>query len=671
MPGVFIAIPLKELQPYGLVNTEQEWVLSFRGHVIPFWIIDNGQPTLTFYSPPTRNPYWRENVFLLQSKGAFSLSPDPELSTLISRPNKPANLGEQLPPRTGLAYFALEENLIYQSLSEGDHWYWLKLINQHEETLPLRLESNPSGEVVLRFVLYSSNEAPVHPDHALRVEVNDTFSQELVWDGKGLQQMEIAISANTFHQGENQLTLSVPDLEGVFAQVSYLDRIEIFYPQAFPPQAEQVDFFATGSLEGLMQGNAYVGGWVWQVEDALAPRRIELETRLPPSDEIFRYHWVSENGFRSPTSLEPLQSSALETALPAEVTYLAIGTDELLKPLQPLLELRQAEGLTVQTIEVQQIYDQYYGFAEPQAIGAYLSKAARLYPSLRYVLLVGDATYEPADRPALKEQNRLPTFFIDTIFGGQTASEMPFAIFDEADPQFLTNAPAFQPKFAVGRLPASSPQQVRQWVNKVLEYEKGQRKPQSKVVLAIADPQEAHFAYDAAAFLELWKEPTAGESFLPEVGETDLKQKMQEIFKQDYQMIAYFGHGAIDLWGKDEIFTAQEAKALSGQVSYPLVLNFTCLTGYYIHPEVLSLTEALLWNPKGGAVVVIAPTSLTLAEDQSFLWRALVESYQNVENARIGDVWLASLPNIALRNQGVRDVVLTYTLFGDPALTLP
>ncbi|GAB4476864.1 MAG: hypothetical protein Kow0088_15060 [Anaerolineales bacterium] len=671
MPGVFIAIPLKELQPYGVVDAEQDWVLSFRGHVIPFWIIDNGQPTLTFYSPPTRNPYWRENVFLLQPKETFSLSPDPELSTLIYRPKLPANLGEQLPPGTGLAYFALEENLIYQSLSEGDHWYWLKLINQQEETLPLRLEAKPSGEVILRFILYSATEAPAHPDHALRLSVNDGFSQELVWDGKGLQIIETTIAAEAFHQGDNQLTLLIPNLEGVFAQVSYLDRIEVFFPQKLSPQIEQEDFFVTGSLEGLIQGNASVGGWVWQVEDALAPRRIEYEAGLPTSDEIFRYHWVSENGFRSPTSLQPLQYSALETTLPAEVTYLAIGTDELLKPLQPLLELRQAEGLTVQTIEVQEIYDQYYGFAEPQAIRAYLLKVARLYPSLRYVLLVGDATYEPSDSLASKKQNRLPTFFIDTIFGGQTASEMPFAILDEADPQFLTNAPAFQPKLAVGRLPASSPQQVRQWVNKVLEYEKGQRKPHRKAVLAVADPQEAHFAYDAATFLELWKEPTTGESFLPEVGEIDLEQKMQEIFKQDYQMIAYFGHGAIDLWGKDEIFTAQEAKQIGGQASYPLVLNFTCLTGYYIHPEVLSLTEALLWNPKGGAVVVIAPTSLTLAEDQSFLWRALVESYQNAEKARIGDVWLAALPKIVLSNQGVRDVVLTYTLFGDPALTLP
>jgi len=154
-------------------------------------------------------------------------------------------------------------------------------------------------------------------------------------------------------------------------------------------------------------------------------------------------------------------------------------------------------------------------------------------------------------------------------------------------------------------------------------------------------------------------------------GEADLEQKIREHFGRDHRIIAYFGHGAIDLWGKDEIFTAQEAMELSGQASYPIVLNFTCLTGYYIHPEVLSLTESLLWNPRGGAIAIIAPTSLTLADDQSFLWKALVESYQSQEDGRIGDVWLSTLLKIALTNTGIRDVVLTYTLFGDPALTLP
>jgi len=670
-PQAMIAIPLKQLQPHGFLSSQQqEWILSLRGQAIPFWIIGENTPQLVFYSPATRSQYWRENVFLFQPKAAFALSPDPALAGLIWTATIPNGLRDHLGNGIGIVTLTLEENRIYQALSVGDHWFWLKLQNNQEQKITLKIDDQPLGEVILRVVLYSATEAPAQPDHVLKITVNNSFSKELFWDGKGLQQIELSIPAQSIRAGENYLSFFVPNLEGVFAQLSFLDRIEVFYPQKLPPQANQVSFFATGNLQEVFQGDDRRQGWIWQIDNALAPQQINAGADLS-TNEIKRFLWVKENGFRKASRIQALQTSAAEDSQSAEIAYLAIGPAELLRPLQPLLELRQTEGLAVKTIEVDEIYDQYYGFAEPQAIREYLAKSARLYPALRYVLLVGDTTYDPAQNITSAELNRLPTFFIDTIFGGQTSTEIPFSVIDQDNLDFLDTMATFQPSLAVGRLPASSPQQVRQWVEKVLAYEKGEKKPKTKAILAIADPQEAHFGRDAAAFLELWTDQTSVESFFPSAGEADLEQKIGELFGRDHRIIAYFGHGAIDLWGKDEIFTAQAARELGGQASYPIVLNFTCLTGYYIHPEVLSLTEALLWNPKGGAIAIIAPTSLTLADDQSFLWRALVESYRSQEDGRIGDVWLTALPKIALTNEGIRDVVLTYTLFGDPALTLP
>lgn len=670
-PQAMIAIPLKQLQPYGFLDSEQqEWVLSLRGHPIPFWVIDDDQPQLVFYSPATRSQYWQENVFLLEPKAAFARSLDPALASFIWTPAIPTAWSGHLANGTALATIILEENQIYQALSEGDHWFWQKLQNNQQQNITMLIEEKPLGEVFLRFVLYSATEAPAQPDHALKITVNDSLIKEIVWDGKGWQQIEVTIPAQSIQFGENQLSLFVPGLEGIFAQLSFLDRVEVFYPQELPPKADQVSFFATGNLGEVFQGYDQTREWIWQIDDALAPEQIKPGKDLS-TDNVKRYLWLKEKGFRKASKIEPLQQLSNENSYPSEIAYLAIGTGELLKPLQPLLELRQAEGLTVKTIEVEEIYDQYYGFAEAQALRAYLAKAARQYPALRYVLLVGDTTYDPAQYITSAEMNRLPTFFIDTIYGGQTSTEIPFAIIDQDNLDFLDTLATFEPSLAIGRLPASSPQQVRQWVEKVLAYEKGEKKPKTKAILAIADPQEATFERDATAFLELWKGQTSIESFFPNAGETSLEQEIRGRFDRDYRIIAYFGHGAIDLWGKDEIFTAQQAKELGGQTSYPIVLNFTCLTGYYIHPEVLSLTEALLWNPKGGAISIIAPTSLTLADDQSFLWKALVESYQSQPDGRIGDVWLSALPKIALANEGIRDVVLTYTLFGDPALTLP
>jgi hypothetical protein len=96
----------------------------------------------------------------------------------------------------------------------------------------------------------------------------------------------------------------------------------------------------------------------------------------------------------------------------------------------------------------------------------------------------------------------------------------------------------------------------------------------------------------------------------------------------------------------------------------------TCLTGLFTHPKVQSLTEALLWKPDGGAVAVLAPTSLTLSDDQSFLSQALVQAYLKDRTARLGDIFVQAQRAVPTAGAGAQDVLRTFLLFGDPALVI-
>ncbi len=667
-----VAIPIKQLKAYGFEEqTAAQWMLSFRGVEVPFWLIGQA-PKLVFYVPPTKSPYWSKKVFILQRREGFHPDADPEVASLIDQLQLPsASFLERQPKQTVLSHFELEENQIYQSQAEGEHWYWKKILNGQEQSFIISFDDAPQGEVFIRVHLFSVTEAPSQPDHILRVDVNERFVEENYWDGKGNQQLEIIVPPEAFRKGENRLILSVPELEEVFAQLSYLDKIEIYAWQSLPFAGNSSKFYSRAPVTTDILADLDRSAWIWEINQPLAPRMLEKGEALAAGTEHKWYLWVREKSFQAPLELHPIQNSSRLELQPMSVDYLLIAEKELLEPLAPLIEFRRREGLSVLAVDAEDIYNQFDGFVEPQAIRSYIASVASQSPRLKYVLLVGDATYDPSGYVSSKQQNRLPTFLIDTIFGGQTASELPFAVFDESSLDFLDTQTVYSVSVAVGRLPASLPEQVRQWVTKVIQYEQGNQKPKEKGILAIADPQESSFSRDASSFLDRWDEMNHKELFLPEVGNPNLGEEIRNVFQQDYQMIAYFGHGAIDLWGKNEIFTVEDAQNLKAQPSYPLVLNFTCLTGYYIHPEVLSLSEALLWNPKGGTIFAIAPTSLTLADDQSFLWKALIASYQNQPNARIGEVWLSALRNITLTNDGVRDVVATYTLFGDPATTLP
>jgi hypothetical protein len=100
------------------------------------------------------------------------------------------------------------------------------------------------------------------------------------------------------------------------------------------------------------------------------------------------------------------------------------------------------------------------------------------------------------------------------------------------------------------------------------------------------------------------------------------------------------------------------------------VLNFTCLTGLFTHPKVQSLAETLLWQADAGAVAVLAPTSLTLGGDQSFLSDALVSAFLANPTERLGDLLLKAWQAMPTGEAGARDVLQTFLLFGDPALRI-
>jgi hypothetical protein len=106
---------------------------------------------------------------------------------------------------------------------------------------------------------------------------------------------------------------------------------------------------------------------------------------------------------------------------------------------------------------------------------------------------------------------------------------------------------------------------------------------------------------------------------------------------------------------------------LNGSGSPPIVLQFTCLSGLFAHPETSSLSESLLLYNQG-PVLLVGATSLTYSFDQEPFARELLIAIQDESLERIGDVFQsakASLP--IMERAGVREVSDTFTLFGDPS----
>src|SRR5262249_14974461 len=94
-----------------------------------------------------------------------------------------------------------------------------------------------------------------------------------------------------------------------------------------------------------------------------------------------------------------IQGSALRNVA-NQADYLLLAPKAFLSAAQPLLDLRRSEGLRTMGVSLEDVYEQFgHGEVSPEAIKEFLEYAYHSWagPSVRYVMLLGDASYDPKD----------------------------------------------------------------------------------------------------------------------------------------------------------------------------------------------------------------------------------------------------------------------------------
>jgi hypothetical protein len=616
----------------------------------PTWLDGD---TLRFYAPLSPTRYVSETVFWLEPGDR----PGPRIPEQPTAPRGDPGLIDHY-----TATLRVEENHVYSPQAEGgDHWFWAQLPAPITKTIPFTLTALVDAPARLTLDAWASTEAPAAVDHAARILLNDRLLGEYAWDGPGPHTIEAEVPAGLLREGANTATLILPGVKDVTADITFLNWMELDYPRAFVAQNDRLAFDSRG---GLHQLSGFTGPI--DVFDVTQPDRV-TRTRLS-ADAIFageaghRYWAVGPQGYRT-GRVEAAQLTPDLRATNNAAQYLAIGPSDLLEPLQPLLAWRAAQGLKTKAVPIEAIYDQFSaGRVDPEAIRSFLRYAAQAWTvKPYYVLLAGDASYDTLSYTTPRQANSVPTFLVQTVFGGETASDVGFAQLDDDE----------KPDMAVGRIPARDAEQVRVFVEKTIAYE--QKAPAGEWrsrVLAVADGQEPAFRDDAQRFLDQLPTGYRKDLINPPAGAPQANAEIVGDLNRGSAIVGYFGHGSVMQWGKDSLFTVQDAAALQNGNRLPLVINMTCLTGLFTHPRVQSLTETLLWKSDGGAVAVLAPTSLTLSSDQSVLSEALAQALANDRAARLGEVFLQAQRAVPAQDLGAQDVLRTFLLFGDPALKL-
>lgn len=535
--------------------------------------------------------------------------------------------------------------------------------------------------------------------HHMALSVNGVEELDLTFNDER-QILTYEVPANIFSVGNNTLSFKLLGsfaAAGTYEQV-YVDKVEVeFVGYGYSNGQSHFKLAETEvvhTIENFDSNNLYI----YDITDKGSPKRI-INSDIRSLDAGSTYNAtfyvngnsndtdlkeieiIKEGSFLSPTALSLSQGedfSLKDTANRAD--YIIIGHPNLLFAIDELVNLRESQGLEVMLVAPSQIFGTFsHGQKTSQGIRDFLNYAADYWdkkPS--YVLILGDGTTDPLDHNIDIED------VSDRSAPEEETLPIPFSLgrFQDfgTDNYFVTKADSIIPRMAIGRLPSNNPEDIRNYAKKVTEYERGETLPSDlKRITFVADIEQGYYekftersqkiASIAGNFNhEIIDRETLGSDALT-------KSELISHFDNSPYIISLMGHGASNTFGTS-ILQTSDATSLSHD-KMPIVLTWNCETAYYFHSAKYeeSLSEKLIFNPNGGAIVFMGSTTQTTPSAQS----ALAENFFSALNGdlntynkgqRIGD-YLVRAKTSTGQSPYLKDIVNSYSIIGDPAIKVP
>jgi hypothetical protein len=460
------------------------------------------------------------------------------------------------------------------------------------------------------------------------------------------------------------LTLTV---QGGSDDVSVVDNVQLTYPHSYTADGDYLRLTVPGGNQVTIGGfsNSAIS-----VVDVTSPTAVTIvpgtvtsqngsyaTTIVPQGAGTRTLLALTSAQVKQPVSVTANHPSSWH-APQAGYDMVMISHSDFMSSLAPLVTLRQGQGRQVAVIDVEDLYDEFnFGEKTPYALKEFLQTAQtqwQLPP--HFVLLVGDATFDPKNYLGQGDFDFVPTYLVDTT-SLETASDDWFSDFSSTG----------LPQMAEGRLPIRTATDAATLVNKIVGYDQSGSSSWTQQALLLADQDDSGDAFveDTATLKGLLPASlSVSEISLATDSDSTAHSDVLSALNDGVGLVDYEGHGSEQLW-ENGLFDTTDATGLTNGSMLPFVVSMTCLNGYFQDVYADSLAKALIKAPGGGAVAVWASSGLTYSSPQATLNQALVKALFGSQPMTLGEA--AATAKAAVTDMDVRH---TWILFGDPATKL-
>jgi len=596
-------------------------------------------------------------------------------------------------------------------LSSGKAWYGEEF-GSGPGQLPARSFSVPIPGIAagtpVRIVSDVIGRALGNPS-VFDVRCNNTvLYQHIIPPLQGIQYEPVAIASRF----EAATTLAEPGIRVSFSfrpgsvnGQGWLNWFEVFCTRSLDMTGlSQLSFrtwegLGTGQTGSYLLRNAAAAARVWDVTDPGTP--VEMQTEPAVSAIRFRndagrlreYIAFGNAGFLRPRPLGRIANQDLHRVQPAAMIILTTPALHDQAARLASHHLRRDNIVTV-VADVEQVYHEFSsGSPDPVALRDFVKMfydraGTDSSRRPRFLLLFGDGSFDYKNRVS-GNTNLVPAYqSVVSLDPLATYTSDDFFGFLEDGDDINTVIPVSDLDIGIGRIPASTPEQARIMVDKIIRYhETASLGPWRTQLSFVADDEDQNTHLNDAEF-----HAQTAESQLPQL---NIQKTYLDAFQQEsgtggsrYPKVNdqinsrifngtliwnYSGHGGNRRLAQEAILDEEMVRGWRNEGRLPLFITATCDFAPFDNPLVNSIGEQILTGQASGGIALMTTTRLVFA----FSNRIINNNYLRFALQPAPDGRYLTLGEAvrAAKNftyQGSGDLVNNrkFTLLGDPALTL-
>lgn len=387
---------------------------------------------------------------------------------------------------------------------------------------------------------------------------------------------------------------------------------------------------------------------------------------------------LSQNAYSRVSSIQAAQSKTSSSTKYVDYSleenqgdYIIITEKSLWQQAKLYQQYRQQTGQHVVLVDIDELYDQFaYGIRKhPYAISAFLDFAIKNWSiTPEHVFLIGKGFHIPNNR---NDENLYERTLIPGM--GNPASDLLFTM--------DMRAKSIRPNIAIGRLAAESPDEVKIYRNKVMDYESQEAAPWMKNVIHFGGGTTAYEQSTFRRYLTQYANSLRGEYFgadihsfykeSSDVYETTEPAAIRKLMNEGTVLVTFFGHASGS--GFDQ--NIDHPSLFDNQGRYPLIVANSCYSGDVFADNDYNVSNIWTFTENKGSIGFLAnvgtgvPTYLNIFSS-AFMRNIASQNYGNSIGSSVAKT-MHDLSNKNIIYEELYDGIAGFTLQGDPIVKLP